>query len=965
MSKPSQIVAVGASAGGLEALKLFFQGSLKGTSLAFVIVQHISPTHKSLMPELLSKIVDIPVETIVEGQEVEAGHIYLIPAGQNIRLRQYKFVCESTSHLRRVLNLPINIFLSSLAEEQNEQAVGVILSGTGSDGTLGLQRIHENGGLTIVQRPETAQFDGMPRAALESVKADRVLSPELMLDEIKRYCRGQKQILSKPQPLSQDDDEFNTENISQIFRVIRQRVNVDYSRYKVPTLVRRIQKRMKLCRMQTLQEYIDLLTIDASECEDLAKEFLINVTHFFRDPEYFDQLYHDAILPMVRAASASHNSLRIWVPACATGEEAYSIAMLFLEAEEELNKRIEFKIFATDLDHDSIQYASRGIYPQPMAAVIPEKLRNKYFRPADSSLAADSILRERILFAPQDLIHSPPFRRIDLISCRNVLIYFQHDLQQAIFKKFHYSLNDEGYLFLGPSESLSETKDNFEVVHTKAKIFRKIGASQGPQSVWTQEMHATLPHSTPSLRPSQTRALSTPTQSTSVFINQVLESLAGPGVIINEKMQIQHFIGDVSSYFAHPVGAATFDAFRLVRPEYSMALRTLVTKLGREEGGHTLFVELSDEKSDTHKLVLQGRRLDDKGDKKSLFFVGFLEPQLARASVHKIFINPESDSALKELEGELESTRETLQNTIEALEASNEELHSTNEELLSANEELQSTNEELQSVNEELHTVNSEHQMKIEELVELNSDLNNLLINTEIGVLFLDEKLNVRKYTQATKKYVHVMERDVGRSIKHLSMRLNFPTFTRSLEKALQTSETQETQVKVPDGHLILVRIVPDIRSGLPSPAGVTVIFFNISFQSDVMERMRGAHLNLLQSLIDHLPCPGFLKEQSGRYVHTNSALRSWVGDDFKTDGDVWWLDEESLSRFHSQELKATQSSNAVSDEFRIGKAEKSGTRKVTVQRTLISTGIAQPNGEPLVAGIMIPDIAESSQSLS
>lgn len=975
MTRPSHIVAIGASAGGLEALKHLFSVSLKGTPLAFVIVQHISPNHKSLMPELLSKVIDIPVDTIKENEEIRPGHIYLIPARQNVRMQDWHFTLEPTDPLRRVLNLPINIFFASLAETHKDRAIGVILSGTGSDGTLGLLRIHEVGGLTVVQDPESAQFDGMPRAALDSVRTDFVLRPQEILTEVIRYCDDQR---STPQDASGGDEFLGDEDtLHQIFSILQQKANVDYSQYKVPTLARRIQKRMKLSRSRSLVEYADLLTIDSRECEELAKEFLINVTQFFRDPDSFDALYGQVILPMVREASTS-DPVRIWVPACATGEEAYSIAILFLEAEAQLNKRIGFKIFATDLDQESIQIASRGSYPNSVMTALPEKFRVKYFIKKETTYSVEPIVRERILFAPQDLIHSPPFRKLNLISCRNVLIYFQHALQQSILRKFHYSLVDGGYLFLGSSESLSETKTQFDVVHAKAKIFRKIRGLGTTSFAWNSAQSAVRPQMTslPGLHVTTPFHYTAGKKTAPVLVNRLLEVLCAPGVILGQDLQIQHFVGDVSAYFAHPIGEATFDAHRLIRSQYRLALRSAVSKLLSGNCGDTVYFEVRDEDPDNDgpespqrdpdsssqvlaeasagvapdpvstseqnpplvsgsqkgeageahsaasisgkRVVLKAQIFLDPIEKQTHIYVGFLAAEQLRGEINVVEASRTSHSLIQELEKELDLTRERLQNTIEALEASNEELHSTNEELLSANEELQSTNEELQSVNEELHTVNSEHQMKIEELIELNSDLDNLLANTDIGVLFLDNELRVQKYTQAARKYVHVMERDVGRSIRHLALRVQFPAFAHELETVRRDGHSIETEIRVANDDVILVRIVPYVLSDSVS-RGVTVIFINISYQNELFVRQKHQNEEAVREFVGALPFPSFLKFECGQYIFVNQAMLAFAGTDLLgwTD-DKWIRSQADLEKLKEQERQARLSIRPVGEVFRV-----------------------------------------------
>jgi two-component system CheB/CheR fusion protein len=908
---PTHIVAIGASAGGLEALRQFFSVKLEGTSLAFVVIQHISPTYKSLMPELMAKVTDIPVVTIEEEQEIEAGYIYLIPRGFKVRLDGWKFVTEPTDPLRRVLNLPINIFFKSAADTHKELVVGVILSGTGSDGALGLQRIHEVGGLTLVQAPETAQFDGMPRAALDVLRADFMLHPKEMIPEIVRYSQGLPVQSAAGDELSSASEDDET--LTQIFRILGNRVGIDYSKYKLPTLARRIEKRMKLRHLQSLVEYADLLTVNSDECHELAKDFLINVTQFFRDSEFFDVLYMRAILPIVRNASPNE-VIRIWVPACATGEEAYTLAMLMMEADAELQTRVKFKIFATDLDAESIQVASRGVYPESVVATLPEKFLNKYFTKREATYVIDPSVRERILFAPQDLIHSPPFRKLHLVSCRNVLIYFQHELQMEILRKFHYSLVPGGFLFLGSSESVSDAREEFEVIYSKGKIFKKIGSSHSRLN-WSPSLKAELQLP---LQSALVQNLASPLGHATINVKTVhfgaslMEAMLSPGVVINSKNMIVHFVGDVSRFFAHPVGEASFEALRLIRPQFKAALRSATFKMFSPDSQSDVRFEVRESSGDPGVLVV-GRRFIEPNTQEPLAFVRFQDVETEASAVTVFAADSESNSVILELEHELERTRDRLQNSIEALEITNEELHSTNEELLSANEELQSTNEELQSVNEELHTVNSEHQMKIEELIELNSDLDNLLAHTDIGVLFLDEKLNVRKYTQAAKKYIHIMERDVGRSIRHLAIRISFPSFVSELEKVLSQGSTTESKIYSSASDVVLVRIVPYQRSaGLA--AGVTVIFINVDYQSEVVERLNGAHVETICRLFHMLPMPAFVINDSGVYIDANEKMLGIAQVPLIGFDDRSWLDEFTCGKLRLQESAALHSKSGVSE---------------------------------------------------
>ena len=816
MSRPSHIIAIGASAGGLEALRQMLSEPLQGTSFALVIIQHLSPNHTSLMPEILAKITDLPFVTIQDGQSVEAGHIYLIPAGFRVKLNGWTFVTEPADPLRRVLHLPINIFFRSAADQHKEKVVGVILSGTGSDGAAGMLRIREQGGLAVIQSPETCQFDGMPKAALETVRPDFVLAPQDILREIRQRFSG-----AAP---AQDD-----ESLTQIFRILSNRVGMDYSCYKAPTLVRRLKKRMAICNSPSFSEYADLLTLNAAECQELAKDFLISVTQFFRDPEVFEALYSTVILRLVQSAKPGE-ALRIWVPACATGQEAYTLAILLLEAQDALGVRVPFKIFATDLDASAVQVASRGLYPKSAVASVPEHLRAKYLNPHDQGFSMHPKVRERILFAPQDVINAPPFRHLHLISCRNSLIYFQQSLQVEILKKFRDSLIPGGYLLLGSSESVSGFSDGYEVVHGNAKIFRRpehetgsSGSTQWPSHspLALERMMSSVGAATSSHTARNDVATRVPE---SLPIAALLEATLGAGVVVNEKQEVVHCIGDVSRYFAHPAGEATCDALKLARPPYRGTLRSVMDKLqsNQNSAGDRVFETLLDPTLE-QTVHVRAVRFFSEGQPHWQAFIGFSNTPTALPSGDQTMVNTQT-GRVANLEDELVRTNQRLQDLLGELERINQDLQSTNEEFLSANEELQSNNEELQAVNEELHVINAEHQLKIEEVIELNNDVDDVLRDTEVGILFLDDTLSVRKYTQAVTKYIHVLERDVGRSVRHLALRMRFPGFTKELENVLMCGQRSEWPIQQNDSDLVVVRMVPS-GSVQGIVRGVTVLF--------------------------------------------------------------------------------------------------------------------------------------------
>lgn len=849
------IIGVGASAGGLEALENFFKNKRPSSKFAFVVIQHLSPDYKSMMAELLSKHTEIPIQQATHNIQVRPGNAYLIPPKQNITLKDGNLILEEIKHKPGNLNLPIDNFLISLSEEEGDKAIGIILSGTGSDGTRGIRKIKENGGLVIVQEELEAKFDGMPRSAIATGMVDYILPVEKMIQAIEKFVDHPLSIQDVEPTVLGDEDNYGI-----IISAIKKSSGVDFSNYKSATVTRRIARRMSLNQVESLKAYTDYIEENPREVEILQKELLIGVTNFFRDSEAFG-IIENEVLPKIFSSKQKRDQIRIWVTACSTGEEAYSIAILVKEYMKRHNLYYDVKIFATDVDPFALKTAGIGTYTDSIAADVSEERLKNFFIKKSNIYKISPDIREMVIFAPQNLIKDPPFSRIDFISCRNLLIYLQQEVQQKILNIFHFSLIQGGYLFLGSSESLGELSGNFSEVNPKWKIFQakpgSLAYSVGSNTSGQELSYKNIYSSTISSRTSKNEKI------LDKLFSSILEKYLPPCAIVNESFQILHVIGDINPYIRMQSGKVNFDITVMADRNLKIALSTGLRKcfFDNKEVVYKNISVLEEYYKKNINLIIQPVRSDK------------LEPNLAVVIFEEAKSNffshqAEKDSGdykpdelthqrIVELEQELEFNRENLQATIEQLETSNEELQATNEELLAANEELQSTNEELQSVNEELVTLNSEHQGKIQELTELNDDINNLLSNTDIGVIFLDEAMNIRKFTPAAQRIINLMPTDKGRPISHISHKfkeqISLFEESKKVLANLTPKEAELTSSKDDREDLYyLVRFLP-YRTTENRVQGVVISFIDItelknaesiikerlSFKSNILETIR------------------------------------------------------------------------------------------------------------------------------
>jgi two-component system CheB/CheR fusion protein len=874
-SKPTHIVGVGASSGGLEAIEAFFKAMPPDSGVAFVVIQHLSPDHKSLMAELLSKRTRMPVHRAEDGMWVEPNAVYLIPPNKNLRLFHRRIILSVQDRDTRGINLPIDIFFRSLAEDQGSKAIAIILSGTGSDGTSGIRAIKEELGMVMVQAEETAAFDGMPRSAIATGLVDYILPPEEMPIQLLTYLKHPFTAKDNAGSMLTDED-----GLTRIFALLRESNKIDFTYYKPTTIIRRIERRMAVNQIHDLNDYVRFLESYPIELNSLHKDLLIGVTSFFRDPEAFENIYKN-YLPMVMR-EAKDAKLRLWVSGCSTGEEAYSLAILCCEVNENEHSKTDVKIFATDVDREAILTASAGIFAESAIADIDANLLSKYFYRKDEGFYISRQVREMVVFAQHNLVKDPPFTNIDLISCRNLLIYLQPVLQKRVLELFNFALNPKGILFLGSSETTGEMGDYFDSLDHKWRIYQSRGRRRQSQlSEPAINFDAKRWYNTNRLTG---RGITTRLHEEERLLERLVESVAGDYLpfcmVVNEAMELLHVAGEANEFLHFSSGKVINDVSKLVLKDLAIPLTTGLQKVFKSKD-ELIYSNIHLNNNNQHRVV--NMRLKPLPTKKQqvLLIAVFIEEvrkslKTDTASPETYNVGKEAQQRIIDLENELQFTRENLQATVEELETSNEELQATNEELLASNEELQSTNEELQSVNEELYTVNSEYQSKITELTEVNNDLDNLLCNTRVATLFLDENLDIRRFTPEISHLFQIMDQDVGRPLGHLSHKLDGIDVIQ-LAKQVQQNETglERDAITVNGGEEYLMRVFP-YQIAPDTYSGVVFTFINTSrlrqAKNDLIERE--LRMEALLSVSD----PYILINERGIIQEVNSKLLELVG---------------------------------------------------------------------------------------
>jgi len=827
----SFVVGIGASAGGLRPLQEFFTRMPSDSDAAFVVVQHLSPDFKSLMPELIGRQTDMPAVRLEDGMRPRPNTIYLNTPRTDVTIEDgvFRITDRSRDEGDHGPHFPIDLFFRSLASDLGDHSIGIILSGTGSDGSRGVREINEAGGVVLVQDPRTCQFDGMPQATITTGHADCVQRPSELARTVFEYVRQAGKAFPRAAPeVAGEGDEL----VDRIITVLEESEHTDFSHYKRSTIGRRIERRRLLAGRSDLAAYLEMLEASADERVALRNDLLITVTSFFRDPPAW-RVLEEQVIPRLLADTPPDRPIRVWVTACATGEEAYSIAMLLIEALEAAGQHRDIKIFATDIDERALERASAGVFPRAIVGDVDEPRLRRFFQWKDGHYEVRRELREKIIFAPQNLAQDAPFTRMDLVTCRNVLIYMEPELQQHVVRMLHFALDVGGVLFMGAADVVGPLASEFDTIDGRWKVFRKrrdvrlvAGVSERFMPRATSRSRASDPApAMGAVRPRDPLLID--------VMSRTLEHHGGMAAIVGDDNELVQSYGATESYLRVPRGQATSDVTRLVPRSLQLALHTALHKVrGSSDERPAVFRGLRVELDDEVRVVcMRVEPLTSAGTGGQRLMLVTIEED-RDGSVTPIEMPMDVDDAaqmrIRELENELAQTRENLQATIEELETTNEEQQAGNEELLASNEELQSTNEELHSLNEELYTVNAEYQAKIQELTELHHDMDNLLMSTNIGTIFLDAELRVRKFTPAATEAFNLVDVDVGRPIEHLSHNLEYPHLFEDLRTVLLTGRSLERDTRTKRGKPLLVRINP-YRTEQTRHQGVVVTFIDIS----------------------------------------------------------------------------------------------------------------------------------------
>ncbi|QSQ26018.1 PAS domain-containing protein [Pyxidicoccus parkwayensis] len=869
-----RVVGIGASAGGLEAFNELLLYLPERTGMAFVLVQHLSPDHESNLASLLSRATPLPVVEARDGERLQPDHVYVIPPGVLPALRDG--VLRFTRRPRGP-GLPrvIDHFLGSLARELGPRAVGVVLSGTGSDGTRGLMAIQTAGGATLAQAPGSARFPGMPQSA----SAEGAVGRELPLKELARALAflGPRHELA-PSPSSEEPDfASEPEAMARLFHLLKAAGGVDFSQYKPTTIYRRLTRRMLHCRMARLPDYVTWLESHPAELDALRHDLLIHVTSFFRDPETFEALARDVIPELLRGRD-THAPLRVWVPGCATGEEAYSVTICFLEAMAGITPAPGLQVFATDLSEAAIERARAGLYPDSITDhVSPERLR-RFFVKVDGGYQVAKRVRGLCIFARQDLVSNPPFSRMDLISCRNVFIYLGPALQRKVLATLHYALNPRGFLVLGSSESVGPASDLFSLHDKRHKVYRKKGVT--PRSgFFLARVEAPHPQHAEALPPELAVAAPDPQREADRI---VLAQYGPPGVIVNDALEIMNFRGHTGAYLEPMPGAASLQLLKMAREELSLELRAALRQVKRQGSRVRRERILLREGPHERRINIDVRPLRaSSGGHERYFLILFEEApeppsraEAPRVRGVKGRVHPE----VRQLREELAATREHLQALLddqetahEELRVANEESQSTNEELQSTNEELETAKEELQATNEELTTVNEELESRNQELIQVNSDLNNLLGSTHIATVMVGGDLRIRRFTPMAESLLKLSPGDMGRPLVDVHSPLLPADLGAVITQVTETLATIERDVQDAEGHWFQLRLRP-YKTVDSRIEGAVMTVLDVDRLKRSLEEAQQAR-ELAHAILDTLREPFLLLDGALRVVFANPAF--------------------------------------------------------------------------------------------
>lgn len=893
LSTKFPIVGIGASAGGLEAFEQFFRLIPVDTGMAFILVPHLDPDHESMLADILGRVTTMPVVQAHDQMEVQPNHVYIIAPNREMSIfhRQIQLSIPTTPKGQQ---MKIDHFFRSLAEEQGDKAIGIVFSGTGTDGTLGLRAIQGAGGITFVQDPKSAKYDGMPTSAIASGYATYVLTVEEMPTELIASVRNLF-LQSNVQNVSENLVDIDKNGaISRILRIIRTKTGHDFSQYKRSTIHRRIARRMSIHVIEDTAVYARYLEEHPDEVKTLFRELLINVTSFFRDPVAYDILKAD-ILPEIIKKKEEFESIRLWVPGCSTGEEAYSLSIIIREILDDLGKDCKVQIYSTDLAEDVIATARKGFYPPNIATDISSERLKKFFIREENGYQVKKEIREMIIYATQNIIKDPPFTKLDLISCRNLLIYLDSDLQSKLISTFHYALNPGGILFISSSESIGSATDLFKPIDRKWKIYETLGTKSGvpvmtnTSASWDESRS---PVSDPTYHPKQ----SSPVVKGDLMRQALLQAYTPPSVITDEGGNLLYIHGDTGKFLRPAQGQMSISVVDMAREGLELDLRTAIfSAISQKKVIRTNNLQVRTN-GGFESVDLEVRPIISTDPMRGNLIISFITPGITSSPEGTGYKGTNRrkqniPGRVDELEQELRFTKENLQATVEEMQAGTEELKSTNEELQSTNEELQSTNEELetsreelQSVNEEMMTVNGELQAKIGQLIGIQNDMKNFQASTGIGTIFLDINLKIRQFTPEAAKIYKVVSSDIGRSLSDIKSILLSDYLIDYAQEVLESLIPQEIETQTIDKLWFLVRILP-YRTFENVIDGVVISFIDITSRKVAEIELIRAR-KYAESIVDTIREPLIILDQNLIVKSASGSFyRSFLTTPTETEG--------------------------------------------------------------------------------
>ncbi|WP_273668750.1 chemotaxis protein CheB [Janthinobacterium fluminis] len=832
------IVAMGASAGGLDPIVAFFSHVQPESGIAYVVIQHLDPSHKAMLPELLQRATSLPVAEVTHQMEVRPNRVYVIPPNADLSIADGRLLLAEPAE-QRGHRLPINLFFASLAAERGELAVGVVFSGMGSDGTRGLQAIKERNGLTLAQFPDSARFENMPLSAISAEVVDLIEMPEKMPEKIVSY-------LFRSRFLNLPGEEPSSKNsLQEIVHLLNEHTGSSFTDYKINTVLRRIERRMSLYQITSMEHYVPYLRDNPAEIDLLFKELLIGVTSFFRDPKVWEYLKLVA-LPQLLAANPEGRAFKAWIPACSTGEEAYSLAMVFHEvvAQSKLPGKYTLQIFATDLSGDAIDLACQGRFSLNIGGDVSAERLQHFFVAEKNGYHVKKEIRNMIIFAQQNIISDPPFTKLDILCCRNLLIYLNAKLQQRLIPLFHYALNRDGILLLGSADTPGHFSDLFSPLTTSTRLYRRLDnlARQRLPTYFPTKLSATPPPVA-----HESREVSMPGKIQSHVEQLLLQKYSPAAALLNQDGDILYINGRTGAFLEPAAGKANWNIHAMAREGLRYELAGLIKQAVDTDGVVRLKgLVVKDNLGQAQGVDLSAEALTQPESLQGMVFLTFSSAPLLPETRRGRSPNPkvlELEQQLVQARNEIRAVRDEMQTSREELKSANEELQSTNEELQSTNEELTTSKEEMQSLNEELYTVNAELQSKVDDLSLVNSDMKNLLNSTDIATIFLDSGLRIRRFTAPATQIYKLIATDLRRPLSDIVNDLDYPDLEAEAQEVIRSLVFSERQVPTKNGRWYNVRIMP-YRTIENVIDGVVVTFINIT-ESKLLE----AQLRLMQDL--------------------------------------------------------------------------------------------------------------------